>query len=78
MHSSLAGAGTKAVTGVGFQPTMVLILAPVFVSLLLLLAYGISRLADLGGRRAALALGMLILALSAFGQGSNLAEARKN
>ena len=53
------------------------ILAPIFVSLLLLLAYGIAALADRGGRRTALAVGVLILAVSAFGQGSSLAELRR-
>jgi 4-amino-4-deoxy-L-arabinose transferase-like glycosyltransferase len=54
------------------------ILAPIFVSLLLLLAHGLSWLADQrGGRRIALVLAALILVISAFGQGRDMAELRR-
>jgi hypothetical protein len=54
------------------------ILAPAFVSLLLLLAYGLYRVARPGrARQVTILLAGLLLAVSAFGQGLNLADLRR-
>ncbi len=51
------------------------ILSPVFVSLILLLAYGLARIAERTDRpRPVLLAAALILVISAFGQGQNLAD----
>jgi 4-amino-4-deoxy-L-arabinose transferase-like glycosyltransferase len=54
------------------------IVAPIFVSLLMLLAYALNRLSvKNAGRGVALLLAGLVLAVSAFGQGANLADLRR-
>ena len=54
------------------------LVAPIFVSLLLMLAYGLHKLSDRGsGRIAGLLLAALILGVSAFGQGQTLADLRR-
>jgi 4-amino-4-deoxy-L-arabinose transferase-like glycosyltransferase len=54
------------------------LVAPLFVSLLLMLAYGLYKLAGQGsGRVAGLLLAALILGVSAFGQGQALADLRR-
>ena len=54
------------------------ILAPIFVSLLLLLAYGLYRVARPGrAKQVTILLAGLLLAVSAFGQGMNLADLRR-
>ena len=54
------------------------LVAPLFVSILLMLAYGLNKLAGQGsGRIAGLLLTVLILGVSAFGQGQTLADLRR-